>query len=60
MDLKGSPRLLEFFRSSWNTEVSSLSKGDVLREELQVLMGKFYLSFCRLSVSLILFSGPFQ
>lgn len=41
MDLKGSPRPLGFFRSSWNTEVSSLSKGDVLREELQALMGKF-------------------
>lgn len=29
-------------------------------EDLQALMGNFYLIFCRLFVSLILFSGFFQ
>ena len=62
MDLKGSPGPdpLGLFRSPWNTEVSSLSKGHALMEELQAPMGSFYLSFCRLSVSLILLSGSFQ
>lgn len=59
MDLKGSPRPdpLGFFRSPWKTEMSSLSRGDALMEELQAPMGNFYLSFCRLFVSLILFRG---
>lgn len=56
----GDPDPVRFFRSSWKTEMSSLSKLPDDLMELQALMGNLYLVFCSNFVSLVLFNGSFQ
>lgn len=62
MDLEGSPSPdpLGFFTRLQKTDTPSLSKGDALMEKFQAPMGNLYFSFCRLVVSLTVFSGSFQ